>query len=135
MVVAFLARVLFGVALLAQALSLPSAGFSASAPMMRATSGGGLLCAILHGASADAKKSVVSLAGSGQAPSNDSTHRHGLCSFCQMGAGAPPLDYSIPPTVRLRIAWTRPVFAAYADGIVFFRANHNAPARAPPTFA
>lgn len=132
MAVGFLARVLFGLALLAQALSLPSAGFGAST---RGPSSGGLLCAILHGGSVEAKKSVASLAGSEQAPKNDASHRHGLCSFCQMGSGAPPLDYHLPPAVHLRVAWMRPVFVAYADGIVFFRVNHNAPARAPPTFA
>lgn len=129
MSVEFLARLLFGLALLAQALSPSSAGMRASANGAAAM---GPLCAILHG---EAKKTTVAAAGSEQSPKNDPAHRHGLCSYCQIGSGAPPFDPRLAPTALLRLSWTRPIFAGYADVIVVFRGNDNALARAPPSFA
>ncbi|PWB83868.1 MAG: hypothetical protein C3F11_04365 [Methylocystaceae bacterium] len=90
---------------------------------------------MLHGGPAEARKSAASLARQEQAPKNDPSHRHGFCSFCQTGSSPPPLDHYLPPAVLLHISWARPIFASYSDGILFFRVNHNAPARAPPSFS
>ncbi len=129
MAVGFVVRFLFGLALLAQALSPSSAGFAM--PAANGAAAIGPLCAILHGS--EAKKATA--AGSEQAPKNDPAHRHGLCSYCQIGSGAPPFATRLAPTALLRLTWTRAVFTSDADVILVFRGNHNAPARAPPSFA
>lgn len=131
MAVLFLARFLFGLALLAQAVSMPSAGFATR------TSGefaGSLrsLCVILHG---EAKAPPIADAASEQAPKNDSAHRHGLCAFCEIGAGGPALHSRMGPISFRDFYQTHSIFAGYADTIAFFRSNRNAPARAPPSFA
>lgn len=124
----FFARVLFALALLAQALVPVSTGRAISAANGATM---GPLCAVLHGV----EQATAAGAGADQAPKSDHSHRHGLCSYCQIGSSAPPFEPRLAPIALLRLTWTRPVFRLYADVIVVFHGNRNAPARAPPSFA
>jgi hypothetical protein len=123
MALSCLARLLFGLALLAQVAA------SVSAPM---SSGGARICAITH---SDARAQTFFDGTSEQAPQRETGHRHGPCSFCLFGSGDPPLharmlDLPSPlPTASERIAF------AYSEGLIFFQADRNASARAPPAFS
>lgn len=130
MAVEFLVRVLFALALLAQTLAPSAVAFGMPAPRTGVASHGPL-CALLH---SGARQAAVADASSEQAPKHDSAHRH-FCSYCQIGSGTPPFEPRLATGALLRLSWTRPIFEPYRDAIIAFRANRNAPARAPPSLA
>lgn len=125
MALAFLARFLFGLALLAQV--------AASVLVRAPTASGSHFCVVTHTiADTDARGRSVVDAASEQAPQRETGHRHGQCSFCLFGAGDPPL-YSRTPVSPTSHVVDRARFAfRYCDGMVFFHTDRNAAARAPP---
>ncbi|WP_036293056.1 DUF2946 family protein [Methylosinus sp. PW1] len=122
---AAIAKFLFLLALLGQALTAPLGGMRAHGEMAR-------LCLVAHAEAGDA--SAAEELGK-QAPKSDQSHRHGACAFCELGAGAPPLLTTLawvasqPPRARAAGA-----FFAFA-GAPFSRDDDNAPTRAPPSFS
>lgn len=125
---ATLARILFLLALLSQALSAPLGGWSAHA------AGGetARLCLLSH-ADASGPSGLGDLFEQG--PKSDRSHRHGACAFCEFGASGAPLpalggrlDAPVSYVEATRIAI---VFASAP----FSRDDSNAPTRAPPSFS
>ncbi|MBY6242569.1 DUF2946 family protein [Methylosinus sp. Sm6] len=121
MALAFLARLLFGLALLAQLAA------SASAP---AASGGARLCVLSHG---EARSQTYAGNASEQAPQHETGHRHGHCSFCVFGSGDPPLATTLLSLERLPVAAGARLSFDYSKGLVFAHVDRNASARAPPS--
>lgn len=122
---AAIAKFLFLLALLGQALTAPLGGMRAHGETAR-------LCLIAHVEASDASAAEALRK---QAPKSDQSHRHGACALCELGAGAPPLLTTIawvaaqPPRARDADA-----FFAFA-GAPFSRDDANAPTRAPPSFS
>jgi hypothetical protein len=122
---AAIAKFLFLVALLGQALSAPLGG-------MRAHGEAARLCLLAHVETNDA--SAAEALGK-QAPKSDQSHRHGACAFCELGAGGPPIlatlawEAAQPPRSRASGS-----FIAFF-GAPFSRDDDNAPTRAPPSFS
>ncbi|BBU60261.1 hypothetical protein MSC49_01960 [Methylosinus sp. C49] len=120
---AAIAKLLFLLALLGQALTAPLGG-------MRAHGEAARLCLVAHVEAGEPSAEIGK-----QAPKSDQSHRHGGCAFCELGAGAPPL--------LTTMAWvaTQPPRAHAAGAIFAFagapfsRDDDNAPTRAPPPFS
>lgn len=122
MALAFLARLLFGLALLAQVVA------AAHAP----AASGSRLCAVTHG---DLRAQSHFAGGPEQAPQRETSHRHGLCSFCLFGSGDAPLHTRLLALETIRVADRERRTFAYAEGLIFFQPDRNAAARAPPAFS
>lgn len=113
-------------------LSPPAAVFG----MPDSTGGGdrhGSLCALLH--HDESNSATVGRSDSEQAPKQDSAHGSGLCSLCQLGSGAAAFEPRTTSAGHIRLSWSRPVFDLHEDVVLVYRVNHNATARAPPSFA
>ncbi|MBG0810021.1 hypothetical protein IY145_11590 [Methylosinus sp. H3A] len=125
---ATIAKILFLLALLGQALTAPVGGWRTHA----SSGDGARLCLVAH-ADASASSGVGNRAE--QAPKSDQSHRHGACAFCELGVGAPPLLASAgwvdALAFRAEDASVHTVFA----GVPFSRDDDNAPTRAPPSFS
>jgi len=125
---ATIARILFLLALLGQALSAPVGGWRTHAADGEAAR----ICLIAH-ADASASSGVGDRAE--QAPKSDRSHRHAECAFCAFGMGGPPLlaltGWVAAVALRAEDAGVSIVFA----GIPFSRDDSNAPTRAPPFFS
>ncbi len=122
------AKILFLLALLGQALSASGGGWRMHAAGAEAAR----LCLVAH---ADASASSVVGERAEQAPTNDRSHRHGACAFCELAASGPPLlvtagwvDALAP---RARDAGVASVYAV----LPFSRDDDNARTRAPPFFS
>lgn len=124
MALAFLARLLFGLALLAQA--------AASAHALAPAAGDSRVCVVTHN---DARAQSFVGDASEHGPQRETGHRHGPCSFCLFGSGDSPLYSRIlfPPTIP--IADSARLSFGYCEGMVFFHTDRNAAARAPPAFS
>jgi hypothetical protein len=124
MALAHLARLLFGLALLAQIAA------SAHAPT---ANGGSRFCAMTHG---EARAQSHLLGGaSEQAPQRETGRGHSLCSFCLFGSGVPPLLSRMLALEAFRVAAEQRISFDYFEGLAFFHSDRNASARAPPSFS
>jgi poly(3-hydroxybutyrate) depolymerase len=122
MALARLARLLFGLALLAQVAA------SASAPAASDTR----LCVVAH---SEARGQSDAGASSAPAPQRDTGHRHAPCALCLFGSADSPLHSQSLSLETSRVADRARHSCAYADGLVFFQVDRNAAARAPPAFS
>ncbi|WP_157235224.1 DUF2946 family protein [Methylosinus sp. LW4] len=122
---AAIAKFLFLLALLGQALTAPLGGMRAHGETAAR------LCLAAHAEAGDAFAAEPGK----QAPKSDQSHRHGACAFCELGAGGPPLLATMawvaaqPPRAHAAGA-----FVAFS-GAPFSRDDDNAPTRAPPSFS
>jgi hypothetical protein len=121
MALSYLARFLFGLALLAQVAA------SVSAPAASAR-----ICGVTH---SDARAQTFADGTSEQAPQRETGHRHGPCSFCLFGSGDAPLHSTPLALETVRVADRLRRTFAYAEGLIFFQVDRNAAARAPPAFS
>jgi hypothetical protein len=125
MTAALLARLLFSLALIGQILS------ASTANLRGATAVGPSVCGHAHAAT----QANAASPATDQAPKNDPSHRHGVCAYCELDAGGPPLHTRLswleapPPRDVERLP------LAYAATLVPFQINRNAPARASPALS
>jgi hypothetical protein len=119
---ATIARILFLLALLGQALAAPVGGLRT-----HAVGGETSLCLIAHG--------DVGVARDNPSHKGDPAHRHGSCAFCELGAGGPPLLIQAGRIdARPARAAAAHLFRAFAV-VPFSRDDSNAATRAPPSFS
>jgi hypothetical protein len=123
MALAHLARLLFGLALLAQIAA------SAHAPT---TNGGSRFCAMTHG---EARAQSRLGGASEQAPQRETGRGDSLCSVCLFGSGVPPLLSRMLALEAVRVAADQRISFDYFEGLAFFHIDRNASARAPPSFS